>query len=92
MSVRICELHHIISLEQFYDELTRQLHLPAHFGRNLDALYDSLSADVSGPFEIIWRDTEQSRQQLGADLYATLLEILQSVAEERGDVTLDIHH
>lgn len=92
MSVSICELHHITSLEQFYDELTRQLQLPAHFGRNLDALYDSLSADVSGPFEIIWRDTEQSRQQLGTDLYATLLEILQSVAEERGDVTLDIHH
>jgi ribonuclease inhibitor len=92
MPVSICQLQHITSLEQFYDEITRQLHLPAHFGRNLDALYDSLSADVRGPYEIVWRDTEQSRHMLGADLYATLLEILQSVAEERGDVTLDIHH
>ncbi|PXX44720.1 barstar family protein [Aquitalea magnusonii] len=92
MSVRICELHHITSLEQFYDELSRQLQLPAHFGRNLDALYDSLSADVSGPFEIVWRDTELSRSKLGADVYATLLEILQAVAAERGDITLDIHH
>ncbi|WP_287878092.1 barstar family protein [Aquitalea sp.] len=92
MPVSICQLQHITSLEQFYDEITRQLHLPAHFGRNLDALYDSLSADVRGPYEIVWRDTEQSRHMLGVDLYATLLEILQSVAEERGDVTLDIHH
>jgi hypothetical protein len=53
-----CQLQHITSLEQFYDEISRQLHLPAHFGRNLDALYDSLSGDVSGPFEIVWRDTE----------------------------------
>jgi len=92
MSVTTCQLQHITSLEQFYDEIQRQLHLPAHFGRNLDALYDCLSADVTGPFEVIWRDTEESRQQLGPDLYATLLEILQSVAVERGDVTLDIHH
>lgn len=92
MPVTLCQLQHITSLEQFYDEITRQLHLPAHFGRNLDALYDSLSGDVSGPFEIVWRDTELSRSKLGADVYATLLEILQSVAEERGDVTLDIHH
>ncbi|WP_240902512.1 barstar family protein [Aquitalea denitrificans] len=92
MPVSICQLQQITSLEQFYDEITRQLHLPAHFGRNLDALYDSLSADVRGPYEIVWRDTEQSRHMLGVDLYATLLEILQSVAEERGDVTLDIHH
>lgn len=92
MPVSVCELRHISSLQQFYDEISRQLRLPAHFGRNLDALYDSLSTDIAGPFEIVWRDTEQARQMLGADLYATLLEILQSVAEERGDVTLDIHH
>ncbi|BBF84092.1 RNAse inhibitor [Aquitalea magnusonii] len=92
MPVTVCQLQHITSLEQFYDEITYQLHLPAHFGRNLDALYDTLSSDVRGPYEIVWRNTEQSRHMLGADLYATLLEILQSVAEERGDVTLDIHH
>ncbi|QEL57762.1 barstar family protein [Chromobacterium paludis] len=88
----MCELRHIRSLEQFFDELSRQLKLPAHFGRNLDALYDSLSHDVAGPFELVWRDTDEARQTLGADLYGTVLEILETVAEERGDVTLDIHH
>lgn len=92
MPVKICELRHIQSLPQLYEAMAAQLPLPTHFGRNLDALYDVLANDVVGPFEIIWRDTEASRQALGADTYATVLEILQTVAEERGDVTLDIHH
>ncbi|AAQ58876.1 probable Barstar [Chromobacterium violaceum ATCC 12472] len=88
----MCELRHIRSLDQLYDELQRQLPLPGHFGRNLDALYDSLANDVQGPFELLWRDTEEARRGMGADVYATVLEILETVAEERGDVTLDIHH
>ncbi|MEO9384234.1 barstar family protein [Chromobacterium phragmitis] len=92
MPVKVCELRHIRSLEQFYNELQTQLLLPARFGRNLDALYDSLANDVAGPFELVWRDTAEARQGMGADVYATVLEILETVAEERGDVTLDIHH
>ncbi|KMN48510.1 barnase inhibitor [Chromobacterium violaceum] len=92
MPVKVCELRHIRSLDQLYDELQRQLPLPGHFGRNLDALYDSLANDVEGPFELLWRDTEEARRGMGADVYATVLEILETVAEERGDVTLDIHH
>ncbi|OWY38527.1 barnase inhibitor [Xenophilus sp. AP218F] len=88
----MCELHHIHSLEQLFAELSRQLRLPPHFGANLDALYDALSNDVQGPFEVVWRETAESRRHLGADVYATILEILETVAEERGDVTLDIHH
>ncbi|OBU84463.1 MULTISPECIES: barstar family protein [Chromobacterium] len=92
MPVKVCELRHIVSQEQLFDELSRQLRLPPHFGRNLDALYDCLANDASGPFELVWRDTAESKQALGADLYATVLEILETVAEARGDVTLDIHH
>lgn len=92
MSVRVCELHHIKSLDQLFDELIRQLRPLAHFGRNLDALYDCLANDVQGAYEIVWRETEEARKALGVDLYATILEILETVAEERGDVTLDIHH
>ncbi|KIA80978.1 barstar family protein [Chromobacterium amazonense] len=92
MPLTVCELHHIRSLDQLFDELSRQLKLPSHFGRNLDALYDSLANDVAGPFELVWRDTAEARKALGADIYATILEILETVAEERGDITLDIHH
>ncbi|MDF0604995.1 barstar family protein [Neisseriaceae bacterium TC5R-5] len=92
MSVMVCELHHIKSLEQLFDELSRQLSFPAHFGRNLDALYDCLSNEVMGPFEIVWRETAESRAAMGTDIYATVLEILETVAQERGDLTLDIHH
>lgn len=68
MPVKVCELRHIRSLDQLYDELQRQLPLPGHFGRNLDALYDSLANDVQGPFELLWRDTEEARRGMGADV------------------------
>ena len=92
MSMKSCTLRNVRSLDDVYDALVAQLDLPAHFGRNLDALYDSLGADVEGPLEIVWHDAHASRPHLGSDVYTALLEILQTVAEERGDMTLDIYH
>ena len=46
------------SMETFYDEIARELSLPGHFGRNLDALWDVLSTDVPGPFEIVWEESK----------------------------------
>jgi hypothetical protein len=40
----------IHSLDDLYDQISTRLSLPAHFGRNLDALWDVLSTDVEGPF------------------------------------------
>ncbi|MCK7468404.1 MAG: barstar family protein [Desulfosudis oleivorans] len=45
----------IRSLDDLYDQLASRLSLPAHFGRNLDALWDVLSTDIEGPFEIVWK-------------------------------------
>ncbi len=82
-----CRLSGIRSAAQFYEELARQLDFPAHFGRNLDALWDALSADVEGPLEIIWQDTQLSRSAMGAD-YAGLLAVLEEAAAERDDFAL----
>lgn len=89
MPVKRCVLHDIHTLAQFYDQLQRQLALPAHFGRNLDALWDALSTDVAGPFEIVWRGAQQSRASLGAD-YDKLLALLGELAGERDDFTLKL--
>lgn len=89
MPLKRCRLHDIRTLAQFYDELARQLDFPAHFGRNLDALWDILTGAVEGPFEIVWEGTEQAKPALGGD-YAKLLALLNEAAAERDDFTFTL--
>jgi ribonuclease inhibitor len=74
----------VATVEQFYNELEQQLYLPAHFGRNLDALWDVLTTDVPGPVEFVWEQSDKSRALLGEKGIA-LMELLLEVAEERSD-------
>ncbi len=39
--------------------LKQELKLPAHYGENLDALWDCLTADVQLPVAIEWVDFEK---------------------------------
>ncbi len=74
----------ICSLDDFYDEISRQLSLPGYFGRNLDALWDVLSAEVEGPVEITWQNAQASKQAMGED-FEKVLKVLQEVEGERED-------
>ena len=75
------------SLEAFYDEIARQLAFPEHFGRNLDALWDVLSADVEGPIEVLWKNPDSSRLAMGRD-FDRILAVLKDVEKERKDFRL----
>lgn len=86
MPVKRCILRDVHSLAGFYDELARQLAFPAHFGRNLDALWDVLTGEVEGPFEIIWEDFDLAREVFGTD-FDRLTALLDEVAAEREDFT-----
>ena len=72
---------HIHSLEELYDQITRDLHLDrAIFGRNLDALYDVLS-DASVDKIVILENTLlkkslQRNHRSGTSEYGVLLDIL----------------
>jgi ribonuclease inhibitor len=77
----------IRSLADVYATMARALGLPAHFGRNLDALHDALTGDVPGPVEIVWRDHRLSEAALGAD-YARLLAVLTDAGAARDDLSL----
>jgi len=87
MPVKSCTINgkSIQSINDVYDELSRQLGFPAHFGRNLDALYDVLSADLPGPCQIIWRSAKTSKAVLG-DRYEKIKAVLKQVAAERKDI------
>ncbi len=75
------------SLDQFYDEMALLFRFPEHFGRNLDALWDVLTAEVQGPVELIWEESAVSKKTLGKD-YARLAALLRDVEKERGDFTV----
>ena len=77
------------SIDAVYDILARDLALPKHFGRNLDALYDALTGDVEGPFEIVVADAKALTAALGAKGMA-LLKLLRDVAQARRDAKVEI--
>jgi ribonuclease inhibitor len=67
------------------------MNLPAHFGRNLDALRDVLAIDMEGPFEINWLHADNSRKLMGKD-FDRVVKLLREVEEERDDFQLKIGH
>jgi len=75
------------SLDDLYDQLSAQLSLPEHFSRNLDALWDVLSTDVKGPFEIVWKHSGDSKKLMGKD-FGRALKLLRDLEKERDDFTL----
>lgn len=91
MPIKKCSLNgkNIRSLNDLYDELARQLSFPAHFGRNLDALWDILSTDIEGPYEIEWKHTNDSSKTMGEE-FERVVTLLQELEEERDDFTLKI--
>ena len=77
------------TIDGVYDILARDLGLPAHFGRNLDALYDALTGDVAGPFEIAVADAKALETALGVKGKA-LLGLLRDTGRARRDATITL--
>ena len=91
MPIKRCALNglSIHSLDDLYDQLSNRLSLPAHFGRNLDALWDVLSTDIEGPFKIVWKHSDDSKKSMGKD-FERVVKLLQELEEERDDFQLTI--
>ena len=91
MPIKRCKLNGsaIRSLDDLYDQLSTRLSLPEHFGRNLDALWDVLFADVEGSFEIVWKHADDSRTLMGRD-FDRAVKLLRELEEERDDFKLKI--
>jgi ribonuclease inhibitor len=61
-----------------HDALAKGLHLPATYGRNLDALWDCLTRDVKGPVTIELRHVDKADARL-----KRYVALLREVAEKR---------
>lgn len=58
--------------EDFYAELKKKIELPASFGDNLDALYDSLTGAVQLPMDIEFVNMSVDQLETFEDLLTTL--------------------
>ncbi|MBL8704350.1 MAG: barstar family protein [Rhodospirillales bacterium] len=65
-----------------HDALAKGLGLPAHYGRNLDALWDCLTRDVKGPVTIDLRNVARADARL-----ARYVALLRKAAAKRDDFT-----
>jgi ribonuclease inhibitor len=77
------------TMDAIYTTLQRELDLSADFGRNLDALWDSLTMEVPVPVQIVWKDHAFARTRLGDD-YDRLITTLRDVENEREDFLLTL--
>ena len=91
MSIKRCTFNgdKIRSLDDFYDRISTLKDMPEHFGRNLDALWDALSTDVAGPFEIIWKNADASKKFMRKD-FNRVVKLLRDLEEERDDFKLKV--
>ena len=91
MPIKRCTLNGntMRSLNDFYDRISTLEDMPEQFGRNFDALWDVLSTDVEGPFEIIWKKADASKKLMGRD-FDRVVKLLRDLEEERNDFKLKI--
>lgn len=73
----------------FYAELDKCVKLPAHFGNNLDALFDFLTTDLSGGLEVHWQNfaayTAEEKKQMNG-----IRQVLEDAGAERQEIRLVI--
>jgi len=78
------------SQEELHDQLKKVLHLPDYYGKNLDALWDCLTGEVTLPVELTWVNFQTSKDTLG-DYAESLRQLFQEAEEElKGQFQLNI--
>ena len=75
------DFERIGTVDDFYVVAVRELGLPEYFGKNLDALWDSLTGDIALPVSIQF--VNLSMAQL--ETFEKLISLFEEAAEELGD-------
>jgi len=68
----------INSKQDFHDQLARALDVQQYYGRNLDALWDLLSASIERPVHLVWFDSLESKSKLSED-FENIVSVLERV-------------
>lgn len=63
---------------EFHKQLALTLNASDFYGNNLNALWDLLSANIERPIELVWKNSNESRNSMG-DTFGTIVNILDRV-------------
>ena len=72
-----------------HETLAEQLGFPSWYGRNLDAMYDLLTAERTEPVRIVIRNRAALEESLGG-YFRLLLAVLEDAALEGAEVRVEI--
>lgn len=78
------DFERIGTMDDFYIIAKRELNLPEHFGKNLDALWDCINGDIALPLSIQF--TNMSMPQL--ETFDKLIQLFEEAADELGEIFL----
>ena len=76
------------SQDHLHTMLAKQLSFPSYYGKNLDALYDVLSTDLSSKTIIKFKFLSILKSKLGADYTDALIQAIMDASEENPKVIL----
>jgi ribonuclease inhibitor len=74
----------IETVDELHTAIAKILKFPAHYGKNLDALYDCLSGELKLPVRFVWKNYSITESRLGNDVEAVLQTMIDFSSEEDG--------
>jgi ribonuclease inhibitor len=63
---------------EFHKKLASTLKVSEFYGNNLNALWDLLSANIERPLELVWKNSNDSKNSMG-DTFGKIVNILDRV-------------
>lgn len=78
----------IKSQDHLHSTLAKELNFPRHYGKTLDALYDTLSTDHSGQTIIKIKFVSILKSKLGADYTDALIQAIMDASDDNPKVVL----
>lgn len=74
----------IQSESDFHREIACALKFSPYYGRNLNALWDTLSTDIERPVRLTWRNAQHSERSM-PEKYLTIIHVLRDVEKQDKD-------
>jgi ribonuclease inhibitor len=71
----------ILTEADFHREIASALNFSAYYGRNLNALWDTLSTDVARPVQLIWHNARKSELAM-PEKFKEIVNVLQAVVKQ----------
>ena len=72
---------------RFHNEIARQFDVELYYGKNLDALWDLLSVGVERPINLIWVNSNTSKEKLSC--FEDIVFILEKVKKQDEQFNLE---